>query len=52
MSEPELGLDQKSDYILMDEQLIVDGTDLRCSDHLLVWVALVRRCSVSLEEQN
>ena len=53
MSEPEWtrvrpSLDQKSviDYILMDEQLmgnvIVDSTDIGCSDHFLVWVELLK----------
>ena len=54
VSEPEWtrvrpSLDQKSviDYILMDEQLmavsenvIVDSTDIGCSDHFLVWMEI------------
>ena len=56
VSEPEWtrvrpSLDQKSviDYILMDEQLmavsgnvIVDSTDIGCSDHFLVWMEIGR----------
>ena len=54
VSEPEWtrvrsSLDQKSviDYILMDEQLraisvIVDNTDIGCSDHFLVWMEIGR----------
>ena len=56
VSEPEWtrvrpSLDQKSviDYILMDEQLmavlgnvLVDSTDIGCSDHFLVWMELGR----------
>ena len=56
VSEPEWtrvrpSLDQKSvmDYILMDEQLIallgnviVDNTDIECSDYFIVWMEIGR----------